>query len=163
VVVRLQLRIEVGYGVGTITRLLKIIGLFCRILSLFKGSFAKETCKFKEPTNRIHPIALSLHDSLVFHTLWVLHVDPTLLCTWHESFMWNTNCSSHPRKNAWLIRATRAKSFMSHAQKRTNHLDICIHAQQRVCVGHGKAHSYVGRYKYLCIVHWARVNWRCSW
>jgi len=48
----------VWYGVATISRLLKIIGLFCRILSLFKGSFAKETYNFKEPTNRSHPIVI---------------------------------------------------------------------------------------------------------
>ena len=41
---------------ATISRLLKIIGLFCRISSLLQGSFAKETCNFKEPTNRSHPI-----------------------------------------------------------------------------------------------------------
>jgi len=33
-----------------------IIGLFCRISSLLKGSFAKETYHFEEPTNRNHPI-----------------------------------------------------------------------------------------------------------
>ena len=32
------------YGVATISRLLKMIGLFCRISSLLWGSFAKETC-----------------------------------------------------------------------------------------------------------------------
>ena len=31
-------------------------GLFCRILSLLKGSFAKKTYNFEEPTNRSHPI-----------------------------------------------------------------------------------------------------------
>ena len=46
------------YGVATISRLLKIIGLFCRISSLFKGSFAKETYNFKEPTNGSHPITV---------------------------------------------------------------------------------------------------------
>ena len=44
------------YGVATISRLLEIIGLFCRILSLLWVSFAKETYHFKEPTNRSHPI-----------------------------------------------------------------------------------------------------------
>ena len=44
------------YGVATFSRLLKIIGLFCRILSLLWGSFAKETYNFKELTNRSHPI-----------------------------------------------------------------------------------------------------------
>jgi len=39
-------------GWATISRLLKITGLFCRISSLLKGSFAKETCNFNMPTNR---------------------------------------------------------------------------------------------------------------
>jgi hypothetical protein len=39
-------------GVPTISRLLTIIGLFCRISSLLWGSFAKETYDLKEPTNR---------------------------------------------------------------------------------------------------------------
>jgi len=42
--------------VATLSRLLEIIGLFCRISSLSQGSFAKETYNFKEPTNRRHPI-----------------------------------------------------------------------------------------------------------
>ena len=45
------------YGVATISRLLKMIGLFGRILSLLKGSFAKETYDFKEPTNRLQHTA----------------------------------------------------------------------------------------------------------
>ena len=43
-------------GVATISRLFKIIGLFCRILFLLQGSSAKETYDFKEPANRSHPI-----------------------------------------------------------------------------------------------------------
>jgi len=45
------------YVVATISRLLKIISLFCRIQSLLYGSFAKETYNFKEPTHRSHPIS----------------------------------------------------------------------------------------------------------
>ena len=60
------------YGVATITRLLKIIGLFGRISY---GSCAKETCNFKEPTNRSHPIYsfgiyvryITQHSSLVMY------------------------------------------------------------------------------------------------
>jgi len=48
------------YGVGTISKLLKIIGLVCRISSLLKGSFAKETYNSKEPTNQSHPISVSV-------------------------------------------------------------------------------------------------------
>ena len=44
------------YGVATVSRIDEIIGLFCRILSLFQGSFAKETYNFIDPTNQRHPI-----------------------------------------------------------------------------------------------------------
>jgi len=43
-------------GVATVSRIDKIIGLFCRILSLLLGSFAKETYNFIDPTNQSHPI-----------------------------------------------------------------------------------------------------------
>jgi len=43
------------YGVATLSRLLKIICLFCRTSSLLYGSFAKETCSFQEPTNEATP------------------------------------------------------------------------------------------------------------
>jgi len=48
------------YGVATISRLLKILGLFCRKSAVLQGSFAKEPYNFKEPTNRSHPIEDSL-------------------------------------------------------------------------------------------------------
>jgi len=43
------------YGVATISRLLKIIGLFCKIALQKRLYSAKETYSFKEPTNRSHP------------------------------------------------------------------------------------------------------------
>ena len=49
-------------GVATIGRHLKIMCFCCRIFSLLEGSFAKETCNFKEPTNRSHPIQASVCD-----------------------------------------------------------------------------------------------------
>ena len=45
------------YGVATISRLLKITGLFCK-RALWKRLYsAKETYHVKEPTNRSHPIS----------------------------------------------------------------------------------------------------------
>ena len=44
------------YGVATVSRIDSIIGLFCRILSLLQGSFAKGTYNFIDPTSRSHPI-----------------------------------------------------------------------------------------------------------
>jgi len=44
------------YGVATISRLLKIICLLCRIYSLLKGCFAKDTYNVKEPPTCSYPI-----------------------------------------------------------------------------------------------------------
>jgi len=48
---------------ATISRLLKITGLFGEIWSLLWGSFAKQTYHVKEPTDRSHPIAFNMADS----------------------------------------------------------------------------------------------------
>ena len=45
------------YGVATCSRLLRIIGLFCKRALSKRRYSAKETCDFKEPTNRSHPIS----------------------------------------------------------------------------------------------------------
>ena len=105
-----------SYGVATISRLLKIMGLFCRIESLLYGSFAKETYSFKEPTNRSNPI----------HT-WLLIRNTTHMClyrrihiwcdsyicdsnrTWLDSFIWpnlffgRQHVSSHMTLQIWLF------------------------------------------------------------
>jgi len=47
-------------GVATISRLLKIIGLFCKRALQKRRYSAKETYNFKEPTNRSHPIQVKL-------------------------------------------------------------------------------------------------------
>ena len=44
-----------------VSRLLKIIGLFCRIHSLLQGSFAKQTYVFRKPTNRSHPVRTRMY------------------------------------------------------------------------------------------------------
>ena len=44
------------YGVASSSRLLKIIGLFCKRALQKRRYSAKETYNFKEPTNRSHPI-----------------------------------------------------------------------------------------------------------
>jgi len=48
---------ERDYGVATISRIDKILRLFCRTSSLLQGCFAKETCKVIDPTNQSHPIS----------------------------------------------------------------------------------------------------------
>jgi len=48
--------IEFVYGVATISRLLKMTGLFCKRGLEKRRYSAKETYHFKEPTDRSHPI-----------------------------------------------------------------------------------------------------------
>jgi len=48
--------LDVCHGVATISRLLKSIGLFCKRALEKRLYSATETCNFKEPTNRSHPI-----------------------------------------------------------------------------------------------------------
>jgi len=58
---------NVCYEMATICRLLKIIGLFCK-RALYKRQYsAKETCHFKEPTNRSHPICKKFSKPLLLH------------------------------------------------------------------------------------------------
>jgi len=60
-------------GVATISRLFKITGLFCK-RALYKRLYpAKETCNFKEPTNRSHPIFICASEAWVRrHYRWVM-------------------------------------------------------------------------------------------
>ena len=44
------------YGVASISRLLKIIGLFCKRALQKRRYAAKETYNIKAPTNNSHPI-----------------------------------------------------------------------------------------------------------
>jgi len=47
------------YGVATISRLIQLIGLFCKRALWKRLNSAKETYNFKEPTNRSHPITVN--------------------------------------------------------------------------------------------------------
>jgi len=48
------------YGVPTISRLRKIVGLFCKRALWKKLYSAKETYNLKKPTNRSHPIVTEM-------------------------------------------------------------------------------------------------------
>jgi len=54
----LPLKVEC-YGHATLSRLLNIIGLFCKRALEKRRYSAKETCNFEGPTNRSHPIHAS--------------------------------------------------------------------------------------------------------
>jgi len=104
-------------GVATISRLLKIIGLFCKRVLKKRLYSAKETYNFKEPTNHSHLIprrssgcvyvcvcvvcvCVSLcvcrvvgHDSFTCLT-WLIHMcEMTHSYVWHDSFIHITTLS----------------------------------------------------------------------
>jgi len=58
-----------AYGVATISRRLKIIGLFCKRALKNRRYSVKETYNFQEPTNRGHPISVYFRIST---SLWTL-------------------------------------------------------------------------------------------
>jgi len=63
------------YGVATTSRLLKIIGLFCKRTQPKRRYSAKETCNLKDPTNRSHPIRNHVHmwkQGQRDHAQWVM-------------------------------------------------------------------------------------------
>jgi len=53
------------YGVALVSRLLKIIGLFCKRALQKRPIFSEETYNFKEPTNRSHPIPIYAHSGII--------------------------------------------------------------------------------------------------
>ena len=99
------------YRVATISRLLAIISVFCRISSFLLGSFAKETYNFKEPTNRSHPKSI-WRWRLCAITSWYMWQNSCTCVTWlmcmfdmTYAFMWLTHsCLRHGREAAEAYR-----------------------------------------------------------
>jgi len=86
------------YGVVMVSRIDKIIGLFCRILSLLQGSFAKETYDFIDPTNQSHPIHVL--SGLPFSSL-SLPLPPVHVHT-HTQTHWEYECG-HMRQGGGRV------------------------------------------------------------
>jgi len=73
------------YGVALVSRIDKMIGLFCKRAPWKRRYSSKETCHFIDPTDRSHPIPARghlyvWHDSSICAT-WLIHVrDTTPMC-----------------------------------------------------------------------------------
>jgi len=81
-VIYVQYHVSFMYGVATISRLLKIIGLLCKRALQKRLYSAKETYNFKEPTNRSHPICVIkaclcsniIYESYMCHIMHMRHI-----------------------------------------------------------------------------------------
>ena len=122
--------------VATIGRLLKIIGLFCRISSLLTGSFAKETYNFKEPKCVFLWPCCGIHEytyACVYHT--------------YKYILWDT-----PRS-----RVTHARIQQRQAHRTLIHVCTCM--CECVCVrGCLCVCACVHVYVWMCVCAWVLVR-----
>jgi len=81
-----QTYVTYRYGVATISRLLKMIGLFCKRALEKRRYSAKETYNLKEPTNRSHPI---IHIDITAHVMYA-HTRFTHVI--HAHILWWLTC-----------------------------------------------------------------------
>jgi len=98
----------------TISRLLKIIGLFCKRALQKKWYSAKETYNFKEPTNRSHPIydmtsvmhSVHLCDISLYHT--------TKLTQQHDAFIMRNVTWLLTEKGGFHLLARSCETWLIH-------------------------------------------------
>jgi len=68
----------ITYGVATISRMLKNIGLFCKRALQKRPVFCKETCIFKHPTHRSHPIGLRRCNKRILIAIFIEYTKKSL-------------------------------------------------------------------------------------
>jgi len=97
-----------AYGVASMSRLLQIIGLFCKRAVLKRRYSAKKTYNFKEPNNRSHPIVphpCVWHDSFICGTgllLWLMFGSPIFNCRRPCMVIHLFTCSYHEHMIIWI-------------------------------------------------------------
>jgi len=116
-----------AYGVATISRLLKIIGLFCK-RALYKRLYsAKETYNVKEPTNRSHPIVHLL--SRQIH--WMSQMWRDMRLTRHESCLVRDrtvcSCTTHSQDCAPRVSVNVSVSQCGETCHRPRHWEATSH------------------------------------
>jgi len=89
-----------GYEVATISRLLKIIGHFCKRAPYNRLYSAKETCNFMEPTNHSHPVGFwaskSQYTHARTHARTYTHVHTHIrarTCTHTHTIQYDAHCA----------------------------------------------------------------------
>jgi len=131
-------------GVATISRLLKIIGLFCRISSLLKGSFAKETYNYQEPTSGSHPVYIRMS-----HVTRMTASCVSLMTASCQTYEWVIS----PVNSSWHT----YKSVMSHTWTRRAHVDRAIVDGMLMESSDLLSQTHPGK---LCVIDWL---WLLYW
>ena len=76
------------HGVATISRMLKNIGLFCKRALQKRPVFCKETCIFKHPTNRSHPIMEWIWNAEMHTLIHCIHTYIDMRTSLHTGYMY---------------------------------------------------------------------------
>jgi len=126
------------YGVATISRLLKIIGLFCKRAQSKRLESAKETCNFQAPAHHSHPISKQnwYHEfSEAASVTWLIHM-------WRDSPTRDVT-DSHV---TWLIQKLNNHERCNVVAHRTHtnlHKHVRTHAHT-----HMKKHRHAAKQRY---------------
>jgi len=120
-----------GYGVATISRLLKIISLFCKRALQKRQYSAKETCNFKEPTNRSHLIASG--PTRAQASEWRILLLFALARVYTHDTRTHTNTHAHTHTHTHTHSHTHTQTH-THAHTHT-HTHTHVRTRRRDCVG----------------------------
>jgi len=144
------------YGVATISRMLKNIGLFCKRDLQKRPIFCKETYIFKHPTNRSHPIHIFVHLYIftVYHT-YTHHIVHDLWCISESLFVFQQVCLCYFHTCTYICIYSHI-STLYHTY--TNHIAnevLCIRESlfvfQQVNLCYIYIYIYVFIYIHICI------------
>ena len=105
-----------------------MIGLFCRILSLLQGSFAKETYNLKEPTSRSHSIPNTISQIFDAVTMYTNHLWCQMLL---HIYMCLYICADIRCAYTLVVSDTPTKSLRLPQTSRANPVQCCSTHQQR--------------------------------
>jgi len=156
------------YGVASVSRIDKIIGLFCRISSLLWGSFAKETYNLKEPTHRSHPI-LWLHGAFQCLT-WLIHmldlIRSYLKKNWHHdthAYALCTHTHTHSLSLSLSLLHTHSLSIsFSRIYKLNSHFSESDAVSPLYLLRHTRAHNLCeklqGTWCFTCVTWLIHLN-----
>ena len=115
------------YGVATISRLIKIIGLFCKRALQKRPIFSTETYNFMEPTNRSHPIPAQQEQPLAhFKCPHASHHSTAQIFITIEKILFWELLYQRTFQNLYLLNASSPSLTLSAHMHHTTHLRKCI-------------------------------------
>jgi len=121
-----------GYGVATMSRMLKNIGLFCKRGLQKRPVFCKETCIFKHPTHRSHPIAGKGFNQAALSGFCTLPWS-----TLQRNSKVDKGSVQNPKNTAHYIYIQGSCRIQRHIQR---HTGLCIHRKRDLYVS-----VYIGK------------------